>query len=96
MSAIKLFPASRRSTPFRRRAWGEMFGDLLRNVRLGEGRSVEEAAAAAGMEPAEWEAVEAGQVPETWEQAWRMADAISTDRSWMATLVVFCSEAWSN
>ena len=51
-------------------------------------------AAAAGMEPAEWEAVEAGQVPETWEQAWRMADAISTDRSWMVSLVLFCQEAW--
>jgi len=93
-ASIWSFPASRQTTPFRRRVWGEMFGDLLRNVRLEEGRSVEEAAAAAGMEPAEWEVVEAGQVPKTWEQVWRMADATSSDRSWMVSLVFFCHEAW--
>ena len=93
-ASIRSFPASRQTTPFRRRVWGWMFGDGLRDVRLEEGRSVEEAAAAAGMEPAEWEVVEAGQVPKTWEQVWRMADATSSDRSWMVSLVFFCHEAW--
>ena len=84
----------RRSTPFRREVWGGIFGDMLREVRVREDRSVEQAAEAAGMSTSEWEAVEAGQVPENWEKARRMADAISTDRSWMVTLVMFCQEAW--
>jgi hypothetical protein len=46
------------------------------------------------MEVAEWEAVEAGQVPETWEQACRMGDALGADRMGMASLVMFCQEAW--
>jgi transcriptional regulator with XRE-family HTH domain len=71
-----------------------MFGDLLRNIREERGRSVEDAARASGMEVAEWEAVEAGQVPENWEQVRRMAAAISADCSWMAPLVLFCQEAF--
>lgn len=88
-------PRSPRAAAFRRRVWGRIFGDGLREVRVREGRSIEEAAEAAGMEVTEWEAVEAGQVPENWEKARRMADAISADPSWMATLVMFCQEAWN-
>jgi hypothetical protein len=46
------------------------------------------------MEVAEWEAVEAGQVPENWEQVRRMADGLGIDRSWLTPLVLFCHEAW--
>ena len=42
----------------------------------------------------EWEAVEAGQVPENWEKVRRMAHAIRGDPIWMVTLVMFCHEAW--
>lgn len=85
---------SRRPTPSRSKLWGRLFGSFLRDVRLEKGRSVEQAAEAAGMEVAEWEAVEAGQVPETWEQACRMGDALGADRMGMASLVMFCQEAW--
>ena len=70
--------------PSAARLWGQLFGSLLREAREERGRSVEEAAEAAGMRAAEWEAVEAGQVPETWEKARRMADGLGIDRMWIA------------
>lgn len=89
-----IHPSSRRGfTAFRRKAWGQLFGGLLSDARLERGRSVEDAARAAGMEVSEWEAVEAGQVPD-WAKACRMADALGVDRMGMASLVLFCREAW--
>ena len=93
-----VFRSSSRSpctSAFRRQVWGDLFGNFLRDAREERGRSVDEAAEAAGMEAAEWEAVEAGQVPETWEQVRRVADGLGIDRSWMVPLVLFCHEAWS-
>ena len=72
-NTIRLSSRSRRTTSFRREAWSQLFGSLLREAREERGRSVEEAAEAAGMSTSEWEAVEAGQVPETWEKVRRMA-----------------------
>ena len=93
-----VFRSSSRSpctSAFRRQVWGDLFGNFLRDAREERGRSVEEAAEAAGMAVVEWEAVEAGQVPDTWEQVRRIADGLGTDRSWMVPLVLFCHEAWS-
>ena len=45
------------------------------------------------MEVSEWEAVEAGQVPD-WTKACRMTDALGMDRTGLAALVLFCQEAW--
>ncbi len=91
---IRSSSRSRRTPLYRRQAWGYLFGGLLRDAREERGRSVEHAAQVAGMKPAEWEAVEAGQVPETWEQIRHMADGLGIDRSWLAPLVLFCREAW--
>ena len=77
-----------------RMVWAELFGDLVRDARVERGRTVEQAAAASGMEVAQWEAVEAGRVPENWEQACRMAEGIGIDRMAMASLVLLCREAW--
>ena len=85
---------SHRTTPFRREAWGHLFGSLLRDAREERGRSVEQAAEAAGMEVAEWEAVEAGQVPASRELIHRMAEGLEVDRMGVASLVLFCHEAW--
>jgi transcriptional regulator with XRE-family HTH domain len=85
---------SRRTPLFQRQAWGEQFGSFLRDAREERGRSVEEAAEASGLSIMEWEAVEAGQVPRTWQEICRMADAIEADRMGMASLVLFCREAW--
>jgi len=93
-NAIRSSSRSRRTTPFRRKAWSQLFGSLIREAREERGRSVEEAAEAAGMSTSEWEAVEAGQVPETWEKVRRMADGLGIDRSWIVPLVLFCREAW--
>ena len=82
-----------RSAEFRRESWARIFGGLLREARLERGRSVEDAAGAAGMEVSEWEAVEAGQVPD-WTKACRMTDALGMDRTGVAALVLFCQEAW--
>ena len=88
-------PSSRRGfTDFRRKNWGNFFGGMLCEARLERGRSVEDAARAAGMEASEWEAVEAGQVPD-WAKACRMADALGVDRMGIASLVLFCHEAWN-
>ena len=87
-------PSSRRSfAALRRKSWGRLFGAFLRDARLERGRSVEDAAGAAGMEVGEWEAVEAGQVPD-WALTGRMADALGVDRMGIASLVLFCHEAW--
>lgn len=87
-------PSSRRRfTAFRRKAWGQLFGNLIRDARVDRGRTVKEAAGMAGMEVAEWEAVEAGQVPD-WAKVCRMADALGVDRMGIASLVLFCHEAW--
>lgn len=87
-------PSSRRrANEFRRKTWGNVFGGLLREARLERGRSVEEAARAAGMEASEWEVVEAGQVPD-WNKACHMAGALGVDRMGIAFLVLFCHEAW--
>jgi transcriptional regulator with XRE-family HTH domain len=84
----------RRSRDFQRETWGRLFGSLLSEVREQASISVEEAARAAGMEAAEWEAVEAGQVPRNGVVAFRMADALRVDRDCMVSLVLLCRQAW--
>jgi len=93
MRIIQHPSSRRRSLEFRRKTWGRVFGGLLREARLERSRSVEDAARAAGMEVSEWEAVEAGQVPD-WTKACRMTDALGMDRMGLATLVLICQRAW--
>ncbi|WP_348263927.1 helix-turn-helix transcriptional regulator [Telmatobacter sp. DSM 110680] len=78
----------------RRQVWGQFFGDLVRDVRVEKGRTVKEAAAESGIEVAEWKAVEAGRVPTSRELIHRMADGLTIDHMGMASLVLFCHEAW--
>lgn len=89
-------PSSRRpSTELSRKTWGEIFGGMLQEARLERGRSVEDAARAAGMKVSEWEAVEAGQVPQDWTGVCRLTDALGVDRVGAAALVLFCQQAWN-
>jgi hypothetical protein len=76
-----------------RQAWGRFFGLCIGGKREEGGRSVEEVARLAGMETAEWLAVEAGQVPPL-EQLLPMADALELGHDKIATLAVLCQEAW--
>ena len=91
---VKHPSSRRRATEFLRKSWGSVFGDLLREARLERGRSVEDAARAAEMEVSEWEAVEAGQIPQGWAAVCRMTDARGVDRTAATSLVMFCGEAW--
>ena len=77
----------------RLQVWGGLFGLVIRKKREKRGRSVEEAARLAGMEAAEWLAVEAGQVPHP-AQLRPMADAIELGHNEIATLALFCRDAW--
>jgi len=86
------FPLSRRA--FRRQAWGQIFGGLIQQIREQEGRSVEEAARLAEMKAADWEAIEAGEVPHTWKEVFALGEGLKVSRSWMYALVVMCREAW--
>jgi transcriptional regulator with XRE-family HTH domain len=94
MRVIQDTSSRRGYTAFRRKNWGNFFGGMLCEARLERGRSVEDAARAAGMEVSEWEAVEAGQVPASRELIHRMADGLGVDRKAVACLVLFCREAW--
>lgn len=90
----RLIQPPSRPNPSRRQIWGRFFGDLVRDARVEKGCTVKEAAAAAKMKVAEWKAVEAGQVPGSRELIHRMADGLKIDRKGMASLVLFCHEAW--
>lgn len=92
MSAM--YSSSSRPASIRRRVWSEMFGRFIRSAREKKGRSIEEAARLAGMTVAEWEAVEAGQVPEGWTQLRPMAEALGMSYGEMGMLVLFCQGAW--
>ena len=62
----------------------------------GLGRSIEETAQLAGMEAAEWSAIEAGnRVPDTRQQLQAMAEALEMEWLAMAETVLLCRDAWA-
>ena len=77
----------------RRQAWGRLFGICIAKTREAGGRSVEQAARLAGMEASQWEAIEAGYVPDPAELR-PMADALELGYDKIATLAVLCRDAW--
>ncbi len=93
MLFLSSLPSSRRAT-LERQAWGRLFGSLIQGVREKDGRTLEEIARQAGMTVAEWEALEAGQVPSTSEQLCSITNALGTSRSGMASVVFLCAGAW--
>jgi transcriptional regulator with XRE-family HTH domain len=86
--------SSPRPASIRRRVWSEMFGQFIRSAREKKGRSIEEAARLAGMTVAEWEAVEAGEVPGTHEQFGALASGLGMSREELVPLLLFCRGAW--
>lgn len=61
-------------------------GDLIRSARLTDDRPLEEIAPLAGLTQPEWERIEAGQAPDTWEQIRLIAAVLYLGRSWMPYL----------
>ena len=74
--------------------WREFFGDLIRSAREQRELSIEEAARAAGMASADWEAVEAGTVPPTPEQLHALASGLALEMEALVSVVLLCRPAW--
>ena len=85
-------PASRPAA--RRQVWGQTFGVLIRKIRVNDDRPLEEIAPRVALTVPEWKAIEAGQIPDTWEQVCLMAAALRLGRSWMVLLGQICAGAW--
>ena len=77
----------------RKQIWGKQFGMMIQGGREKSGRSVEEAARRAAMEPECWQAMEMGKVP-AWTELRPIAYAIDVPLNAMCSLVYLCSEAW--
>ena len=75
--------------------WARMFGQLIRSARRKAGRSVKETATRAGMDPAQWLGVEAGDyLPMTRRQLHVVADAVAMEWTSMVNVVLLCRQAW--
>ena len=85
-------PASRNVAS--RQVCGKALGELIRKMRMNDDRTLEEIAPLAALTVSEWEEIEAGQVPDTWEQICLMATALRLGRSWLALLGQFYSGAF--
>ena len=66
---------------------------LIARARERAGRSVEDAARRVGMDPAHWQAIEAGSVPD-WAEVQRVAEGIGVPVARIVSLVYLCAEAW--
>ncbi len=79
-----------------RKVWGALFGQDIQNLREEKRLSLGDAARGAGMTVADWEAIEAGQVPKTWEQICAMARGLKESRVSLASIVLLYAAAWDN
>ena len=78
----------------RRESMSRVFGACIRSCREKCGRSIEEAAAEAGMEAAYWAAVEAGSAPNP-TCLRSIAAGIGTTIDRIAPLIFICQDAWT-
>ena len=75
--------------------WARLFGRFMQGARENAGSSIEETAILAGMDVAEWSAIEAGKLlPNTRQQFSSMAEALGMSWSGMAEIVQLCRGAW--
>jgi DNA-binding XRE family transcriptional regulator len=81
---------------FRRGVWGVLFGEEIELRREERGLSIEEVARRAGLSPDEWEDIEGGRVPESWQQLCAVADGLGEKRVVMASLVIRYAGAWED
>ena len=81
---------------FRRGSWGVLFGEEIQFRRQKRGLSIEDAAERSGNSVKEWEAMEAGQVPETWEQLCAFGKGLGEKKLVMASLVILYAGAWED
>jgi transcriptional regulator with XRE-family HTH domain len=75
--------------------WARMFGSFMQSAREKGGWSVEQTAELAGMDAAEWAAIEAGtHLPSSRQQLEGMADSLEMEWATMAEVVLLCRQAW--
>ena len=82
----------RRSTPprplqGRPEIYARILGEYVQFARTQDGRPLEELAPLAALTVAQWEAIEAGQVPDTWEQMCLIGAALHIGPKLMSKLV---------
>jgi len=83
-SSLHLAP--RRSTP-NPLVCARLLGQHIQAARLRDGRPLTELAPLAGLAAPEWERIEAGQAPDTWEQVCLIATVLYLGRSWTPYLL---------
>jgi len=76
--------------------WGALFGEEIQLRRQERGLSIEDAAERAGLSIEEWQDMEAGQVPESWQQLCAVAKGLGEKRVEMASLVILYAGAWED
>ena len=91
MHRTSLHLASRPSTPLSPLVCARILGEHVQAARLRRGRPLAELAPLAGLTVPEWERIEAGQAPDTWEQILLIAMVLYLGRSWMPYL----SQLWA-
>ena len=94
MSMTNLGPNAALPTDIVMDAWRHMFGGMIQDVRESAGRSIEQAAQLAGMEPLDWAAVEDGSIVA--DPAWLrpMADTLELPFDQMQAMLYLCQYAW--
>lgn len=83
---------ARRSAAYRRLC-AQAFAEHIRAARLRGGRALAELAPGAGITVSEWEQIEAGRIPDAWEQVLRLVAALGIDRSWLPYFARLCEGA---
>ena len=85
--------APRRSAAYRR-ICAQVFAGHIRAARLRDGRPLDELAPLAGLTVEEWEEIEAGRVPGTWEHVLLLVTVLQLDRSsWLPYFARLCEGA---
>lgn len=85
--------SSARRSPEYRRLCAQIFAEHILAARLRDGRPLAELAPLAGLTVEEWEQIEAGQAPGTWEQVLLLAVVLGFGRSWLEYFSRLCEGA---
>ena len=95
--AISASPSTPRRSPAYRRLCAQAFAEHIRAARRRDGRALAELAPLAGLTVEEWEEIEAGRVPDTWEHVLLLVAVLRLDRkSWLPYFARLCQGARGN
>ena len=92
-TSLSLFP---NLESIMRKAWLQLFGSMIQEIRETAGRTLEEASQLAGMFSLEWAAIEAGYIPADPSRLHSMADALGIPFGQLESLVARCHGPWQD